>query len=186
MTSNVKKNWLFAFAVVAISLVGMVIFLPTQVSISRTIDIKADKSLVYAQMVNFQNFENWSPWSNLDSNLVTRLEGQAGEVGSKYIWKGNDKVGSGEQEILSLNDSMINIMVRFSEPWVSESPSYYKVLDKSGQTSVEWGMSSFMPRPFNVLAFFLDIKSSIAKDFDKGLIKLKARCESVSDTVSNL
>jgi hypothetical protein len=97
-------------------------------------------------------------------------------------WKGNDKVGEGEQEITKFtDDKRIDTELRFKTPFESTAQAFLILDDEGGnQTKVTWGFDTAMPRPFNLMSLFMDMDGEVGKDFDEGLANLKRIMESKS------
>lgn len=166
-------------------LLGLVLVLsllaPKELNAERSVIIHSPRSLVYDQVRHYKNFSAWSPWQELDPNMTTNIEGTDGQVGAKYTWKGNSDVGSGTQEITALKDGEeVAMNLHFAEPFESKAQTYFRLADADGGTRITWGLNSKMPIPFNVMGLFTDMGSAIGKDFEKGLSKLKARCEQLN------
>jgi len=159
--------------------IGILTFVaPTDFKLERSIEINAQKETVHKHLLYFENSQKWSPWAELDPNQKTWLEGEDGIVGTTFFWEGNEDVGKGKQEIITIADDKIETTVTFIEPFESVANGYFLLNETDGKTTVTWGFESTMPRPFNVMGLFMDISESVGKDYDKGLSKLKEIVES--------
>lgn len=154
--------------------------MPKSYTVTEQILIDRPMNLVKEQAVDFRHFQEWSPWSELDSNLQVTFAGEPMQVGSSYSWKGNEKAGSGTQEITAVSDNRVDIALHFKEPFESEATTYFEFSEENGQAKVVWGMNGSMPWPMNLMNAFM--KKSIGSDYAKGLNSLKQRCESMTVT----
>lgn len=179
---RILRPILLVLGVLLAILLVLSLLAPKDLATERSVLIHAPRAVVYDQVRHFKNFENWSPWANLDSNIITRIEGNDGEVGAKYSWKGN-MVGTGSEEIVSLKtDEAVNIRLTFLEPFASTGDAYIYLSDADGDTRATWGFKSKMSMPFNVMGLFFDLSAPIGKDYETGLNNLKAVCEASGGT----
>lgn len=172
---KVVKIILYVLIALFAVLVILVLIAPTEYHVEREITLEAERPLVYQQTVHFDNFHQWSPWSDLDPEAETSIEGNPGEVGSKYSWSGNEDAGKGSQEITRISGDTVFIELVFIEPWESTAETYYIVEGQGEETRVVWGMNSTMPKPFNLLGWFMGIESSIGEDYEEGLENLSVQ-----------
>lgn len=147
--------------------------MPTEFKLERTTEINAPQELVKQELIHFKNSENWSPWAKLDTNQITRVEGKDGTVGATFYWEGNEDVGKGMQEIVSISEDSLEFKVTFIEPFENVANSYFVLNEAGDKTNVTWGFDSEMPRPYNVMSLFMNMEEAIGKDYEKGLSNLK-------------
>nr|MBS0037497.1 SRPBCC family protein [Saprospiraceae bacterium] len=176
---KVVKIILYVLIALFAVLVLLVLIAPTQYHVEREATIEAEKTLVYDQMVPFENFHQWSPWRDVDPDAEITIEGTQGEVGSKYSWSGNEEAGKGSLEITRISGDTVFFDLVFIEPWESTAKTYYIIEDHGEETRVVWGMHSAMPRPFNVIGWFMGLESSIGEDYEKGLEYLRDHVKEV-------
>lgn len=158
--------------------------LPTDFSLERKVLIEAPKEVVKNQITYFENASKWSPWAKLDPNQEEWIEGEDGTVGAKQFWKGNKDVGQGNQEIISIEENRIEILVTFIEPFESVANSYFLLDEKENGVEVTWGFDSEMPRPFNLMGLFMNMSEAIGNDYEKGLQNLKEQSENLAENAS--
>jgi len=123
--------------------------------------------------------QKWSPWVELDTNMKNTFEGTDGEVGSKNSWTGNDDVGEGSQTITSVSELKVEANLHFIRPFESKAKVDYVLAAEGENTKVTWGFTSHASYPFNGIFMIMMNLGGMNKDFDKGLGKLKALCESM-------
>ncbi len=169
------------YVVLAIVVIGAIatFVIPTQMHVERSITINAPGKLVMQQAAYFKNFSKWSPWSKLDTAMVTTITGTDGQVGAVYSWKGNKDVGEGSMEIIAVSGNRVDQKLRFLVPYESEATTFLSIKDaEGGGVTVTWGMDSESARPMNLMNPMMD--GMIGKDYDKGLAELKALSERIS------
>ena len=122
-----------------------------------------------------KNQDNFSSWVTMDPNMIKTYSGTDGEIGFISSWKSdNEEVGEGEQEITAIFSNQVEYELRFKKPFESTAPAYMITENfGNGQTLVKWGFDGHMDYPSNVMLLFMDFKSMIGDDFDKGLNRLK-------------
>lgn len=131
---------------------------------SREITIAAAPAVVHAQVDDFRAWTAWSPWEDLDPDLERTYSGAATGAGARYAWVGNSKAGEGHMEFAASTPERIEIDL---EP-------------RGEGTRLVWTMSGERNLVLAVLGkLFFD--KAIAKDFDRGLARLKAVSEAVSE-----
>ncbi len=149
-------------------------FVKKDIEVKRSTTINAPLTQVQEQIIFFKNFVKWRPWAEMDPNSKTEFSGEDGKVGAKYSWSGNEEVGTGHQEILSISDTKVKLKLVFTAPWESESDVYYNFSEENGQTTVTWGYKGEMPI---MASFFVDMDEMLGSQYEKGLSSLKSICE---------
>lgn len=179
------KKVLKTFVIIIVLIIGLFFIIPlfmdTEYNLKRTIVVDASKENVKNYMGNFDNFQEWSPWAEMDDDMDVKITGEAGSVGSKYEWDGNEDVGEGVMTITEVSDDTVKIHLMFKEPFESESPTYYAFKDVDGKTEVTWYMEGEMAYPWNIMGLFFSMEETIGEDFEKGLEKVKSSVEELAD-----
>jgi hypothetical protein len=138
--------------------------------------VAAAPAAVHATLNDFRTWHTWSPWEELDPQLERTFSGAETGVGSHYAWVGNKKVGEGSMEITGSTPERIDIDLEFLKPFKASNKTVFSLRPEGDGTRVVWAMSGERNLAFAVLGkLFFD--KAIAKDFDKGLAKLKATLE---------
>ncbi len=164
---------------VVLAIVGIIILLaliaPKTYNVSRSIVIDKPVAEVFDYLKYVKNQDEWSPWKKKDPNMKQEFTGTDGEVGFISRWEGNKEVGTGEQEIVSINENKsIHSQLRFYKPWKSQSDAYLKVRHNGNDTSeVIWGFSGINTPPSNIFFLFFNMDKTVGKDFEQGLKDLK-------------
>ena len=171
------KYLLIIFAAITGIFLLLGLVAPREYEISRSVSINAPSPEVFPHLSSLKKRNEWSPWAELDPGMKVTYEGTDGQPGSKQAWEGNDQVGKGVQEILSVSERKVETKVKFIEPFESEMLSSLDLAPESSGTKVTWTAKGENPFPFNAFCLFMDMDSMIGKDFEKGLGKLKVIIE---------
>ncbi len=175
---------ILGIVLVAIVVAGLIIGLtaPKSYDIKRETVINAPAEVIFKTVSNYSEFPKWSPWLELDPNMKTTIEGTDGTFGAKYRWSGNDEAGTGSMTITKLEDGKsVEQALEFLKPFKSSATTYINIETTEGGQKVSWGMkgeSAFVARVFMTLMGGMD--KAVGPDYEKGLAKLKALCESAS------
>ncbi len=151
------------------------LFLPSEVVVQRSINIKGSKKAAFEQVVDFRNWENWSPWLAKDPSMKFRYNEQTTGQGASYSWTSDQDEG-GSQRITKVveNDSIKTHIIFNGMGEADGFWSFNKVSDN--RIEVTWGFVtkySFFMRIFGSL-----FKGAIAGDFETGLANIKYLVES--------
>lgn len=154
-------------------------FVKKDFGVERSIVINKPKSEVFNVIKSLKTQNSWSTWGKKDPKMVTEFVGTDGTVGCIHKWKGNEEVGSGEQEIKKIIEGeRIETELRFKEPFESKSDAYFNTISEGeSATKVTWGFSGKMSYPMNFMLLFMDMDKAIGKDYEESLSNLKAMME---------
>lgn len=179
---KILKIVLIAIAVILGLLIVVGLFLPSTMSVEKSIVIDTPPNVPYSQVTNLRNMPKWDSWSKLDTNMETIYEGPIAGVGAKRSWVSKDKqVGSGSMTIIK-DDPFSNIEIALDLGNHGQAKSYFtfeKINNK--KTKVVWGFSNEIDIPVfgGYLSFLMELM--IEKDYEKGLESLKKLSESISN-----
>lgn len=138
-------------------------------NISRSIEIKANKEVVLANIQDFKQWDLWSPWSCLDPDSKTAC------TANTMAWK-SPIIGEGNMQLLSNDKTNLTFDLNFIKPFKSHAKVSFQVLAvDNGTTSVVWDMHSSLPLFFFFWKKMLTVM--ISKDYDRGLHRLKVLSE---------
>ena len=177
------KKILIGAGIVAVLLIATIAVLgaiaPTDLHVEREVVIDQPKEVVFEDLKYFKNHDRWSPWFKRDPNMQKEYKGEDGTVGFVCSWSGNDQVGVGEQEVTKIAEGeRIDFELRFKKP-MEDTSTGYLITEAVGenQTKVKWGMQGKTPFPGNVICMLMNMRQTLAKDFDEGLGMLKDELE---------
>ncbi|HKL02348.1 MAG TPA: SRPBCC family protein [Cryomorphaceae bacterium] len=153
---------------------------PTEYKVDREIIIDAPADVVFEQVNTMEKREAWSPWEAMDPNMTKEYTGPGTGVGAKYIWSGNDSVGTGNLEILeSTPNEYIKSKLVFTEPWTSESTIEWSFEETESGTLARWTVTGELPG----YLFWMgqeDMDENMGPDFERGLAQLKTVSETIA------
>lgn len=170
-------------AIVIVIAIGLFAILgmvgPKDVEMSRSIEIDAPKSEVWAHVSTLEGQHQWSPWAKMDPDMTYEIKGEDGKVGAIYTWSGNsENVGSGSQTIASVDPmKRIQTDLKFTEPMESNSVAYVEVDGDKNSSTVTWGFSSEFDFVTSAFMNFMSLEAQLGPDYEKGLENLKEICE---------
>src|SRR5690606_7397589 len=130
---------------------------PKQFDISRSLVIDRPKSQVFEALRSLKRQNQWSPWALRDPHMESSFSGVDGQVGATNYWRGNKKVGEGEQEITRIIDGeRIETELRFLKPFKSTSKARLTVEEVGpDSTKVEGGFSGTYKFPMGIMALIM-------------------------------
>ena len=152
------------------------IYLPKITKVERSINIGVNDTTAYNYVKDFSKFNEWNPWSDLDPNSTTYLEGNMGELGSLFGWKG-EEVGEGSLKITYLKPyRMIHQKLSLVEPFADVAANDFAIESIGDSTKVTW---IYYGNNKGIIETWmgLTMDSFLGKDYEKGLLKLKTNLE---------
>ena len=167
--------WVGILLIVAIAAAYM---LPRNVRVERSATIGAPQATLFTLLNSFKQFNKWSPWFELDPAAKYTHEGPGAGVGAKLSWVGNPRtLGSGSQTITASEPyEKIAADVDFGQGGGPAKQVYTLAAEETG-TKLTWSMDVDLGMNPIARYFGLGFEGTIGKDFDKGLVLLKALAE---------
>jgi hypothetical protein len=146
--------------------------------IARNTTIAADPARIHPLIDDFRAWTGWSPWEDLDPHLARTYSGPESGVGAHYAWEGNRRAGTGSMEITRSNPERIDLVLLFVKPWkATNAVSFTFTPVGDAGTEVTWRMTGAHKGLMALFAKVFNMDKLIGKDFDKGLVRLKALAE---------
>jgi len=150
---------------------------PTEYRVEREVVIDASSEMVFEYVNNLKVRETWSPWEKKDPEMSKTFEGPESGVGAKYMWSGNDSVGTGSLEILeSVPGEYIKSNLSFTSPWESSSTIEWTFEESEAGIQTTWAVNGELPG----YLFWMgqeEMDAMMGKDFEEGLSNLKEMVE---------
>jgi len=168
--------------VIAVTFITSLVLPPKQ-RVERSIVIHAPAAQVYAQLIKLENINKWSVWNRKDSTVKHILTGTDGTIGAATSWTGDPEIsGDGKIVIRSLNENkkIIHDLV-FTKPKEGQAESEFILTETNGATTLTWEFDMATPRPWNIFNLFHSLDKEMGKDFEEGLVLIKAAIESKND-----
>ena len=149
--------------------------LPRTHQIEVPIEIDTHPATVFALVNDFRRYSDWSPWVQTDSNARISYSGSERGEGAIMTWDGAI-IGSGSQRIVtSQPHELVEIVMNPGES--GEARSWFRLGPGVGTTQVVWGFET--DHGMNIVGrYFASMLSGVvARDFQNGLVNLKALAE---------
>jgi len=169
---------LIIIAVLIAAVLALAANKPATFNISRSTLIKAPPERIFTVVNDFHRWPEWSPYEKLDPAMKRTISGAPSGKGAIYVWSGNNKAGAGRMEIIeSQAPSRVSIKLDFIKPFEGHNTAEFTMAPQGDGTAVSWtmlGPASFVSKLMQV---FVDLDKLIGKDFEAGLVNLKALAE---------
>ncbi|KAF0812023.1 hypothetical protein IGB42_03565 [Andreprevotia sp. IGB-42] len=168
-------------AIIVVCLIAAVLLLastkPATFRIARSATINATPERVHALINDFQRWTAWSPWEKKDPAMQRSYGSSTAGVGAVYSWQGNKNVGEGRMEIVESTPVRIVIKLDFFKPFEAHNTAEFTLAQQGSATEVNWVMHG--PNTFigKVMQLFFSMDNMVGKDFEAGLVALKANAE---------
>jgi len=150
---------------------------PDTFRIQRSASIKAPPEKISAVLGDFRAWQAWSPWEKMDPAMKRSFSGAPNGKGAAYAWEGNSKVGQGHMEITDATPARVALDLDFIKPFEGHNKVVFTLAPKGDATEVTWAMQGPVPYIAKLCSLFLDMDSTLGKDFEAGLASLKAVAE---------
>jgi hypothetical protein len=166
--------------------VAVTAFLPKDYAVERSIEVAAPISLVYSQVVDLEAWQAWNPWNELDPDIIIEYgEKKVGE-GAWYEWK-SEAAGNGKMTITE-TDVPVSVHYVLSFEGFEDLPSYSAMLLKTGDplspTQVTWTFEGTVGNRFFARWMCVLMDKFVGQNYEKGLEKLKDRCEGMVEAAT--
>jgi effector-binding domain-containing protein/uncharacterized membrane protein len=175
---KVLKKIIIALLFLAVLVVVVSLFMPSEVKVERTTIVNAPIEVLYAQANNLNNFHSWDPWGKIDSNAVFKIDDVYAGVGASMSWKSeNSSVGNGTMTMTeAIPFEKINTALSFDGEPMGNSGFIFEEVE--GGTKVNWWMSMDMGmNPIRrIMGNFMD--AIVGPMLEKGLADLALQAES--------
>lgn len=145
--------------------------------IERATTVVADPGDVHELVNDFRAWQEWAPWEEPSDRVARTYSGPEDGVGSNYAWRGNWRLGSGRMEILRSEPDVIDIALSFRTPWPSRKRFEFRIDPVADGTRVVWRMRCRRPRAAALVGRIVPMDKMMARYFELGLARLKARAE---------
>jgi len=176
---NTVKILVIILLVAILGALTWAIFLPSDIHISKSIEIDAPVNKVFNQVNNFRNWGNWAPYQ--DSLYNARFEGNDVGVGAKMLWSDEKEGESVNTIIISEKNKKIVTELAFNAD--KKAKSIFLFNEQGGVTEITWQMNlKDLSYPFGRFVGFM-IQKGAEYNFTLGLNSLKKFVESNKETL---
>ncbi|HUO80286.1 MAG TPA: SRPBCC family protein [Steroidobacteraceae bacterium] len=163
--------------VALIALVAGAYMLPQVIHVERSTVIARPAASVFPYINSLRKANEWAPWIAYDPNVKMTYTGAEEGQGAKMSWTGNDKVGTGSQEITqSVPNRKVASDVRFGGQAPAKAALTLTTTDAG--TKVVWSLEINLGN--NPIARYVGttLDAKVGADYERGLAKLKSLVES--------
>ncbi len=173
MKASLRLTILIIAGIIILLLV-IPVFLPDDVTIEASTEIKASPKVVYNEVNVLRNWKKWSPFET-DSTMANKYEGPAAGIGAKRSWtskhNGNGNIMITRSEPYHLIETKMN----FGAPGAAEGRWTFS--NEQGKTQVRWQLHiQKLQYPFGRWLGLL-LKKMMMPVLEDGLSKLKSVTE---------
>jgi len=170
-------------AIVVVVLVAVLLIYaatkPDTFCVQRATRINAPPEKIFPLLNDFHSYGSWSPYEKLDPAMKRTYSGAANGKGAVYEWESSGKAGVGRMEITeSSPPSRVTINLDFVKPFKAHNIVELTLDAQDGSTNVTWAMHGPLPYIAKVIHLFINMDSTVGKDFETGLANLKTVAES--------
>lgn len=167
------NTFLIIIAIIFVFPFVLALFVKKDYHIERSIIINRPKHEVFDYIKFIRNQDNFSKWTMMDPDMHKKFTGTDGTPGFIYAWKGDNKVGEGEQEIQQIIEGeRITMELRFKKPFQAVGHAYMSTeAESEHSTRVKWGMYGSTKYPRNIMN--LAMNGAVGKSINESLNNLK-------------
>jgi len=142
----------------------------------KSVVINAPKEKVWQHVGSLKEYNIWDPFSKADKGIVITYSGNGDKIGDSYHWKGNDKVGEGEQSITEIvpNEKLVT-KLHFIKPFEGDAVANFILTSEGSGTKVTWSIDNELNTMMKIMKPMMDM--NMKKMFDQGLGDLKKLSE---------
>jgi uncharacterized protein YndB with AHSA1/START domain len=150
----------------------------SELTVVRSVTIKAPAADVFPHVNDFHAWKEWSPWATLDPKSTETFDGPSSGKGAKFTWSGNNDVGEGTMTITdSQPNERIAIQLDFVRPMACTNYVEFTFKPEKDRTQVAWTMTGRKIFMAKAMGLFLDMDKMVGGEFDKGLASLQSVVE---------
>ncbi len=147
--------------------------------VERTVVIQASPARLHPMVSSMREFNTWNPYVRKDPQADVRYRGPSSGIGSAFDYAGNPDIGRGSVEVTDSEPYSRVVMLFDTVTPVKGRTTLLFTLAARGETATEvrWemrGTNNFMAR---LVGIFVSMDALIGRDFEAGLLNLKARAE---------
>jgi uncharacterized protein YndB with AHSA1/START domain len=175
---NMLKTITLILAVLIAGVLILAATKPDTFRVQRSASVKAPPEKVFALINDFNRWGAWSPWEKKDPAMKRTFGAATSGKGAVYAWEGNKDIGQGRMEIAeSVPPSKVAITLDFVKPFEAHNRVEFTLEPKGDATNVVWTMQGDTPYFAKIIHVFINMDSTVGKDFEAGLASLKAIAE---------
>lgn len=165
-------------AVVA-AVLGYLALQPGEIRVRRSLLIERDRTDIFNEVRELRSWREWSPWLLHEPDAGLDYSDAPDQQNGWYAWDGK-LIGAGRITHLRLESpERIEQRIEFTRPFKSTSAVSWEFVEHPSGTEVIWTMRGRMPFMLRFLAPIMS--AAIEKDYEIGLVRLRARLDPTAD-----
>jgi hypothetical protein len=175
---KVLKKIAIGLAVIIVLLLVISFFLPSNIHVERSLEIKASPDTVYGMVADLKKWGQWSPWHKMDPNIVITYGEKTEGLGASYSWTSDHSdVGNGRMVISeAVPGEKIKLEMYFME---SKDPAFggwiFEKTNEGVKATNTMDMNAGMNPVMRIMGLMMD--SMVGEHFEDGLNNLKQIAE---------
>ncbi len=153
----------------------MVLKIPRNVPIARSITITAPQEKVFPYLMDPRLIMKWNPFVLNDPEAKVEYRGTSGQ-GSAWSWQGR-RAGEGSAEIIEVQPfKKVSLKLDMKKPFKATNYGAYEMDVQGPSITVTWSVNetALIPR---LISAFVNLDSLVGKEFEHGLRELKRLLE---------
>ena len=150
---------------------------PDTFSLQRSLWIQAPPARIHALINDLRQFNTWNPYEKKDPAIQGHYPGPTAGPGARYEFKGNRDVGEGSLEIVDSAAQRVTMRLDMTAPMQGSNTITFTLVPREAGTEVTWAIQGASPYVAKLMGIFLNMDDMIGRDFESGLVALKARAE---------
>jgi Polyketide cyclase / dehydrase and lipid transport len=176
---SIVKRILSGVALIVAALLVVAYFLPQEARVTRSVEIAAPLSAIFAIASDLGRFKEWSPWVDVDRATPYALSGPAVGEGQTLNWVSQDPTIGSATMVLTIVDGRRYLEMSLAFGHQAKARTWIEFTPNGGTTHVTWGFGT--DTGLNPVARYfglLGLDHAIGPAYEKGLARLKVVAES--------
>ena len=150
--------------------------LPGAYNIEKKIIINKPLGSVMEKVADLRYYAQWNPWQKTEPDSNQEITGTPMTRGHRYAWNGK-KIGEGSLTLRDIDARHIHFDLEFIKPFKSSANDNWQFEEwGNSETKITWQNNGDLPYPIGRLMGPI-LNKTLQKQFEQGLLNLKALCE---------
>ncbi len=179
---KILKIILFSLIGIMFAFVVSNLFFDASFSVDSSIKINSSPFVVYEQVENFEQWPNWDPWMAVDTTVTISLSDNVRDIGATRHWTSNN---SGDGYLMLVSKEFIK-QIDYEILIDNSSPFFTTFFFEADSAGVKLSWKHYGQLPFLSRVFGPFMQRMIKIDQTNGLENIKAYCESIPSTTSDI
>lgn len=158
--------------------------LPSEMNISRELEINASAEVIFPFINNSKKGNEWMPWRDADPGVKMVFSGPEEGVGAKTSWDSQGQMGTGEALITeSVKNQSVKTQLTYTKPFEMSQQATMSLSPAGANTKVRWGVTGKNNFLCKAMSVFMNMEKMVGGEFEKGLQNLKKLAEAQAKVV---